>query len=258
MFDPARILAFIKNKTAEAARSFKAAISKVLGLCDSDEGVIHIDDTVVESKQNFLKLHETGHHEIPTHRKVFSLFQDCEKTLAPETADRFEREANNFARFAMFQGTAFAERAADCAFELRTPLKLASKFGASVYASVREFARTNPRACVVYVLEKIEYADGVGARASVRRIEPSPAVVAQFGRPTDLVITLDDALGPILPIGRSMTKARSLSLPDRNGDKHVCVAEAFDSTFNIIILLYPVRALNATTVIMPGYSGGNS
>jgi hypothetical protein len=70
---------------------------------------------------------------------------------------------------------------------------------------------------------------------------------------TDTVITLDHVLGPILPIGRKMTKARTLSLPDRNGDEHECVAEAFDSTLNIIILLYPVRALSATTVIMPGY-----
>jgi hypothetical protein len=65
------------------------------------------------------------------------LFQECEKTLAPEIADQFEREANNFARFALFQGDAYARCAADCALEIKTPMKLAKKCGASIYASAR-------------------------------------------------------------------------------------------------------------------------
>src|SRR5208283_3064953 len=167
------------------AHRIKSAVSKVFGLYDAGERVIHIDDTVVESKQNFLKLHETGHHEIPTHRKLFRLFQDCKKTLSPETADVFDREANNFARFALFQGDTFAKFAADCTFEIKTPIKLAKKFGASIYAAAREFARTNHRACVVYILEPIEYVNGSGAQAAVRRIEPSLAFIEQFGRPDE-------------------------------------------------------------------------
>ena len=88
---------------------------------------------------------------------MFRFFQDCDKTLSPEIADQFEREANNFARFALFKGDTYAAYAADCAFEIKTPMKLAKKFGASLYASAREFARTNHRACVVYVLEPLEY-----------------------------------------------------------------------------------------------------
>lgn len=251
MFDPARILAYVRNKTATTAHLIKSAISKVFGLYDSDERVIHIDDTVKESKQNFLKLHETGHHEMPTHRKAFRLFQDCERTLAPETADLFEREANNFARFALFQGDAYARLAADCAFEIRTPMKLAGKFGASVYASTREFARTNPRACVVFILEPIEYVEGDGARASVRRIEPSPAFKEQFGCPIDTVITLDHPLGPVLPLGRKMTRPRTLPIIDLNGTEHECLAEAFATPYNVLILMYPIRALTASTIIMP-------
>lgn len=239
MFDAARILAYVRNKTAATAYRIKSAISKVFGLYDSDEQVIHIDDTVKQSKQNFLKLHETGHHEMPTHRKAFRLFQDCERTLAPETADLFEREANNFARFALFQGDAYAQLAADCAFEIKTPMRLAKKFGASVYASAREFARTNARACLVYILEPIEYVEGVGARAIVRRIEPSPAFKTQFGCPDETEITSNHALGPTLPIGRKMSRPRSLPIFDRNSTEHECIAEAFDTTFNVLILPVP-------------------
>ena len=126
-------------------------------------------------KQTFVTLHETGHHDIPWHRKVFRIFQDCRKTLAPDIADRFEREANNFARFLLFKGPTFAAHAADYPFEIRTPMTLAKTFGSSVYAAVREFARTNPRACVVFVLEPVEYEVGSAYRAPVRRVEPSPA-----------------------------------------------------------------------------------
>lgn len=258
IFDPASILAYIKNKTADAAHRIKHAVAKMFGVYDAEENVIHIDHTVKEAKQNFLKLHETGHHEIPTHKKAFRFFQDCEKTLAPDIADLFEREANNFARYVLFQGDGFAKLAADCAFEIKTPIKLAKKFGASVYASAREFARTSPKACLVYILEPIEFVEGVGARAAVRRVEPSPAFRAQFGCPDETAITLDHVLGPILPIGRKMTRPRTLPIYDLNGTEHECVAEAFDTTFNVLILVYPVRALTSTTVIVPSAYQSNT
>ena len=103
-FDPAAIVSYLKGKAAGTGARIKSAISKVFGLYDAAEALIHIDDTVVESRQTFLKLHETGHHDIPTHRKMYRIFQDCTKTLAPDIADRFEREANNFARFLLVQG----------------------------------------------------------------------------------------------------------------------------------------------------------
>ena len=231
-FDPAVIMEFLKTKASAAAGQVggfvKSALSKVFGIYDGNDDIIHIDDTVVEAKQTFLKLHETGHHEIPLHRKLFRIFQDCEKNLAPEVGDQFEREANNFARCALFQGDAFAKMAADCTFEIKTPMRLAKKFGASIYAACREFARTHHRACVVYVLEPIQFSEKDGARAAVRRIEPSLSFRKQFGIPTETVVTLDHMLGPILPIGRKMTRPTTVTLVDRNGTTHECVAEAFE------------------------------
>jgi hypothetical protein len=48
-----------------------------------------------------------------------------------------------------------------------------------------------------------------------------------------------------------MTRPTTVSLIDRNGDPHECVAEAFDTRHNIIILLYPVKALGKLTIILP-------
>lgn len=78
-FDPAGLISYIAGKTKQASDLLKSALSKVFGIYDAGESTIHIDDTVARSKQTFLKLHETGHHELPTHRKLFRLFQDCEQ-----------------------------------------------------------------------------------------------------------------------------------------------------------------------------------
>ena len=104
---------------------------------------------------------------------------------------------------------------------------------------------------VVYILEPIAYVDGHVAQAVVRRIEPSPAFIRQFGRPDDTVITLDHPLGPVLPIGRKMTRPMSLSMTDLNYNQYEYVAEAFDTTWNVLILLYPVRVLTSTAILLP-------
>ena len=243
LFDPTALLSYLKGKATAAVSLVKNALSKVFGLYDAHECTIHIDATVHASKQTFLKLHETAHHDIPTHRKTFRFFEDCEQTLDPQIADQFEREANNFARFALFQGDTYARMAADYACEIKTPMRLAKEFGASIYASCREFARTNRRACAVYVLEPIEYVARHGARAKVRRIEPSPSFLRVFGRPTETEVTLNHAVGRALPVGRRMTKPIVVVLSDRNGQRQECLAEAFDTTFNVLILVYQVSAL---------------
>ena len=78
-FDPDAILSYLKAKTVDTTVRIKSAISKVFGLYDAGETVIHIDNSVVESKQTFLKLHETGHHDMPTHRKDVSNIPGLQK-----------------------------------------------------------------------------------------------------------------------------------------------------------------------------------
>jgi hypothetical protein len=90
------------------------------------------------------------------------------------------------------------------------------------------------------------------AQAAVRRIESSPCFEKQFGRPQDTVITIDHALGQVLPLARRMTRPTTLSMTDRNGIDHECVAEAFKTRWNVFILLYPIRALTRSTIVLPG------
>lgn len=252
LFDLQNFLTYAKEKAAGAMQTLKSALSKVLGLYDANEQIIHVDESVVPAKQTFLKLHEVGHHELPTHRKIFRLFEDCEQTLDPTVADQFEREANNFARYVLFQGKAFQDQAADMALEIRTPITLGKRFGASNYAAAREFVRTHHRPCLLYVLEPLEVLPGGGAFATVRRIEVSPTFDLRFGRPSATRIDTDHALGHLLPIGRKMTKPRKVRYVDKNGTTHECLGEAFATKYNVFLLIYEVKALTATSVVFTG------
>jgi hypothetical protein len=80
IFDLEGIAAYLKGKAIDADHQLKSAVSKIIGLYDAGDSIIHIDSDVGATKQNFLKLHETGHHELPTHRKLFKFFQDCNHT----------------------------------------------------------------------------------------------------------------------------------------------------------------------------------
>lgn len=251
-FDPGRIMDFVRERGIDAAKHIRTAISKVFGIYDADDQIIHVDDSVAVSKQGFLKLHETGHHELPTHRKLFRVFQDCKKTLCPEIADQFEREANNFARYVLFQGDSFARQAADHSFGIMTPIGMAKGFGASLYASVREYARTSPRACAAIILEKPEFVAGQGQLCAVRRIEPSPAFLNQFGRLDLGLVGSTHPLFGALPLHNRKKADTQFLLTDRNGTRHQCVAEGFYTGWNVLVLVYPIEALRQPGIIISG------
>lgn len=252
VFDPVAIIGYIKGKTADIGHALKSAMGKVLGIYDSAEKIVHIDGSVVVQKQTFLKLHEAGHHRIPSHRKTFRIFEDSGEELSPEIADLFEREANNFARFALFQGDKCAQMVAETDLNIKALPPLAKKFGASIYATAREFARTNHRECMVVVLNKPEYAQGVGCRASLRRIETSEPFKSRFRMFQIEAVTPDHILGPMLPVGKQrMVAPKGLQLPDKNGDPQNCVAESFFTGHNLIVLIYSESSLNQRAIISP-------
>ena len=55
VFDPLRIMDFTLSRAARETSSLKSALSKVFGIYDADDELIHIDDSVSPSKQGFLK-----------------------------------------------------------------------------------------------------------------------------------------------------------------------------------------------------------
>jgi Zn-dependent peptidase ImmA (M78 family) len=135
------------KKARVGIETVKSALSKVLGLLDSNDRLVILDLTVPPPRVPFIKLHEAGHGTLPHQSRVYQFIHDCEKTLDPEITDLFEREANVFASEVLFQGDVFSTEAHDHKFGIRVPMDLAKKFGASNYSTFRRYVMTNPHAC---------------------------------------------------------------------------------------------------------------
>lgn len=244
IFDPRAIAAYAVTQGKKAADVVKKALGKILGILDAHEEIIHIDDSVLETRQRFLKLHETGHFELPHQRKVFRLFEDSKEELNPSIADKFEREANNFARYAIFNGDAYAERAADLPLAFSSVKKMQRGFKVSLYAGLRQYARTHRHICIAMAIEKPLLCPQKGWSADIRRAETSLAFEQQFGRPQIPAITKTHPLWPLVPFGK-VTKPTTVWLTDLNGEQHEFVGEALNTTYNILIFACPTTLFKA-------------
>lgn len=244
---------FIAKIRAKAKGALRSALSKVLGLFHASEGLVFIDQALHEVKKSFIRLHEAAHGFLPWQRGMYAVVEDCEKTLDPDVADSFDREANVFASEVLFQLDTFIEEAEGQAFGIFTPVRLSKKYGASIYATVRQYVSKNSRACVVLILNPPEPVEGRGFRVTMRRQVASPSFQQLFGE-LDLPdeFTPDDDIGGMVPVGkRKASGKRELLLHDRNGVKHECVAEAFTQGYQVFVLILVVGALTSSRIIMP-------
>lgn len=242
---------FLKKLRKRASGALKSALSKVLGVFDAVARIVYLDKTLYLVKQTFLKLHETAHAVLPWQRDLYTLTEDCERTIAPEISEEFEREANVFASDVLFQLDDFINEANDHDFGIKVPLNLARRYGASIYTSVRRYVSENHRACVVLVLNPPEIREGDGFVAELRRVVASTEFKKHFG---DLnwpeFFSPADEIGALVPIGRKMSRPRTISLVDRNKTRHECVAEAFTQSHQVFILIHSMRTLTKTTIVL--------
>lgn len=246
-FDESAMRRYIREAGEKAGELLKRALDKVLGILDVHANVVHVDPTLYVDRQTFLKLHETGHSELPHQRSMFRWVQDCKRHLDPGIASLFEREANTFARLVLFQDNAFALRTLDELFGIKVPMKHGRAFGASLYASFREYVRRHHKACAVIVLEPVEVCPQNGPSAPVRRIEMSDSFIAQFGSPhIGSRLTPSDTLMLCVPFEpQKMTRPRAFELSDRNGDRHEFLGEGFRTNYNVFILIHQIASLPA-------------
>lgn len=239
---------FIAGLRRRFASGLKRAIEKVRGVFDAIARLIYVDGGLLAVKQTFVKLHETGHAVIPHQKGIYAVMEDCEKTLEPEIAELFEREANVFASEVLFQLDGFMTEARDDPFGIGVPLRLSKRYGSSCYAAIRQYVSKSDRACVVLVLDPPELLDGMGIRANIRRVVPSPAFATRF---SDLTwpgyVSSADEIGNMIPLGqRRMSRPQTISLRDSNGTPHECVAEAFRNSYSCFVLIHSLRTMTRT------------
>lgn len=241
----------ILNKAHQAGHVIKRALTKVLGLFHASDGLVFIDRTLAVVKQRFVAFHETAHGFLSWQRPIYAVVADCEKSLDPETADLFDREANVFASEVLFQIDTFRDMAEEKPFSIWTPVRLATKFNASLYASIRQYVAKNHRACAVVILDPPQIEVGVGFRASTRRVVQSNSFTETFGRHDwKDCYTPDDDLGALVPLGgRKFSGKRQLGLTNSDGVLHECVAEAFSNTQQVFVLILVAKSLTARRVL---------
>jgi len=243
---------FLRSIRRKAGSALKIALSKVLGLLDARDRLVFIDRAVKSVKQVFLKLHETGHAVLPWQSCLYALVEDGEKELDPDIADLFEREANVFATEVLFQLDSFAKDATDHEFGIEVPLKLSRKYGSSAYAAIRQYVSKSHRDCLVLVLDPPKLTKGDGFRVSLRRPVASSSFRAKFSLDWPSYFTPGDEIGAMVPVGnRRMSKARVITLVDRNGLRHECIAEAFTTPYQVFVLINASHTLTKTTIVIP-------
>lgn len=232
--------------------TLKSAISKVLGLFESNDRLVFIDKNVPKPKKPFVMLHEAGHGYMPHQSQAYGMVHDCEKTLDPDVTDQFESEANVFASETLFQGEIFTSMAADSAFGIKIPMQLAKKFGASNYSAFRRYAKTNTTACCVVVLEPVESGEN-GFYADVRRVISSTSFDRLFDTmPLARQVDRGHPLASAVPRGKQrIVSQREVLVVDKNGDQRVVFAEAFSTGHQIFILLRDSGLKKTSILIVP-------
>jgi len=240
---------FVK-KAKSGVAMIKSALSKVLGLFEANDRLVVIDKEAPKPRRPFIKLHEAGHGTLPHQSEVYALIHDCEKTLDAEITDLFEREANVFASEALFQGAIFAKEAAELEFGVKAPVALAKKFGSSNYAAFRRYVITSGSACCVVVLEPaVHHLDG-GFSAEVRRVVMNKSFEKIYdGKILTTTVTGTHVLGPVMPRKR-MTFDHEIVLTDRNKDERICIAEAFNTGHQTLILIKDIGVRTRSGVVV--------
>ena len=244
---------FVSKLRSQAGPALKRALSKVLGVFDARSSRVFVDQRLKSVKKRFVALHEAGHGFMPWQRAMYDFVEDSDQALDPRAADLFDREANVFASEVLFQNDTFTDMAADEEFEIWTPIRLAKKFDASLYASIRQYVSKNRRCCVVLVLNPPTPSNGE-FKATLRRVIPSTTFLETIGdRPWSSVYTPAHPLWELVPLGTCRSSGKQpLVLKDRNGLRHECIAESFTQTYQVFILIHSVRTLPPSIVVPNG------
>lgn len=129
------------------------AASKVRGLLDRTTSTIFLDRQQLACKQNFVTLHEVGHHALPWQRGFHQVLEDDDDSLDDDYREQFELEANYFASVTLFQHDRFERELAKFNAGIEAAQKIGKFFGASIHASLRKMVLSSNKRCALLVLE---------------------------------------------------------------------------------------------------------
>lgn len=229
----------LPNALKLAPDKIKKAAAKLLGLLDRGDRMIHLAPDAYPKRKLYVTIHEIGHDFLPHQRKTYGILEDSDAELDHDTSDLFEREANCFASEVLFQLDGFTKEAAEFTLGIKVPVELSKRYGPSIYATARRYVSTHRNPCALVVYDPATPLAEGGHVLEFRRSITSTTFAAQFGSPA-----WPQRCGPESFFFRNRPKnkfalPRSLSVRDVNGDDQLCMVESFNSTYQILFLVYP-------------------
>jgi Zn-dependent peptidase ImmA (M78 family) len=216
----------------------KSATAKLLGLLDRREGKIHLAEEMHPKRRIYVTVHELGHEILPHQREMFQVLEESELEIDPDTKDLFEQEANFFASDVLFQRDGFTKEAADHALGIRAPIDLAKKYGPSIYASARRYVERHHLPCALVVFELPVYSESGQRTMELRRVITSALFQKQFNVSWPQQCDESHFFLRHCPT-KGFLRPTPANIQDINGDSQPCLVEAFNSSHNVLYLLYP-------------------
>jgi hypothetical protein len=223
-------------KRAPAAL-FKA-LAKVRGLFDRTKQTIYLDLSQLPTRQNFVKLHETGHGVLPWQKKIHEILEDDDDSLGTHTTEEFEMEANYFASVTLFQHDRFNDEIKKLNLGIDSAMHLAKLFGASIHATLRNYVENSSKRCALLVLEKSSVSGEKNAFPRKNFIV-SFRFSKTFGNIVfPEVFNLNWEFAKDFYYRKRGIISGEVSLITENGDE-IFKYQFFNNTYNGFVLLYP-------------------
>lgn len=219
------------------SEALKTGLSKVRGFLDRSEKLIYLDLEQKESRQSFVKLHETGHNVLPWQKEILQ-FLDDDETLDSDTKEEFEAEANYFASITLFQNDRFTHEVKKYELGIPSALQISKHFGASGHATLRRYVETHKKRCALLVLESLSKRGQV-VNGNYRNAFYSPSFIIDFG-----VISWPEKFGYTWAFmqdhcfNKKMNLNGTISIDTKSGKEYFHY-HFFNNSFNVFVLIFP-------------------
>lgn len=229
--------------------------SKILGAFSWPERSIYLSAGLTAGQSKFTHAHELGHAVIPWHEQAY--FSDDLFTLAPETRQELEAEANCFASELIFQSRDFLERSTSAALGLQTAIDLAGYYDTSIHSTVRHYVEENRYSCGLIVFGRYPDRSGGLVRPKVRATVESTRFERGHGRLEDCLPL--DLSGGVLPLAGDVMRVLQGQVIDTvtRGDCALTTFrgvtlmryEVFFNQYSVFALIYPKKSVRLRTTV---------
>lgn len=234
--------------------------SRVLGMLSVKQKTIYVDPDLEPTRKRFTVAHEIGHKVLPWQDGSFHA--DDQYTLSRDTRVEFEREANAFAGELLFGAGRFNDQADSEAPGIAVPLALATEYGASAAATLRQYVELSGRPMALLAVSRFRTRFKTGSwRLGLipGQCITSASFADRYGSLTDIVpsggIDEADTLFHVLDgLERGVGESVSVNLPTSRGAV-AFTAETFCNGRLRFVLVYRPSRLSGQKRVLVSPSG---